>query len=994
MRQRTLAPQLIGRQPELAELAEHLARARSGAGQLVLLSGEAGVGKSRLLREFAQSLAGDPAVSCFTGYCYDEQPAAPYGPFAELLARLGQADAPALAGLRALLAEQARPGDVEGLADPQAERRRLFHAIYQALRPADGRAHVLILEDLHWSDQASHDLLLFLARAVEDDRVLIVGTFRADEIHRLHPLAALIARLTRDRRLHELRLDPLNRAELAELLAVTMGAEPPAALIAALYERTEGNPFFAEEVLGAMLAEGGFDAADPARTLGLGGLPISIKDSILRRVAALDDATAAVARAAAVVGRRFDFELLLRLTGLGEAALLRCLAALVERQLIVEEPGDSEDRYRFRHELIRQALYEEMLRRERRIRHLEVLRALEELQGPDGPGDDAVDQLAYHALSARALPEAARYSLRAGERASRVHAYREALGHFEAALEAGEQAASLDEHERADLLARMGTAAYLIGDLRRAAAFWGEALPLYERLGARRRAADVLRWLGRCAWDGGDKEGAFARTRAALALLEGEEPCRELAMACSALSHLYMFETLKRPDAAADCIAWGRKALAMGETIGDDGVITHALNNIGVALSESGQTEEGLGYLRRSLALALAADLPADAVRASINLCGQLPGNRRHEALAIAREGYAYAARLGHIRGSGKLLTAICRLALELGAWDEMETLLREALRPGSPFAQEERPKLQFFLACLFVERGRYGDARDILEALLPQAADDRDGLVNILELRVFAHHELGEQERALALADQLREQLLAAAAGDLACLGLRAFNLVANVEVYLAAGRRADAEAIVATLSAVGERHAQHEHVLAIVCELRGIVLMPQRPAEAAAEFARAIALNEASGGVPNMARARRRRAEALLLLGGAERRAEARAELGAARAAAERLQMLSELTQIAALEQRLAPQAVPAPQAPPPAPQPRPIEGLTPRELEVLTLITRGLSNRAIAEALVISEKTAEVHVRNILGKLGFSSRTQAATFAVERGLAARSA
>ena len=980
-----LAPLMVGRRQQLAALRAALAQARAGQGQLVLLAGEAGVGKTRLLREFAEAVAAAGEAEVYIGHCYEERPAPPYGPFIELLRRLGAAAEPALGELWRL----APDGAVRPAGDPHAERHLLFHAVYQAVRPPAGAARLIILEDLHWADQASQDLLLYLARALEADPVLLVGSYRSDEMHRLHPLAGTIARLSRDRRLNELRLSPLSPDELAEMLAATLGVEPPPGLLTALYERTEGNPFFAEEILGALLAEGAWPGPGPGRAqLAEPALPISIRESVLRRVADLDEPTRAAISAAAVIGRRFDFELLLRLTGAQEPALLRSLSALVERQLIAEEPSGPEDRYCFRHELIRAALYEEMLRRERRIRHHEVLRALEELHGADPAA--VVDQLAYHALLARALPEAARYSELAGDKAARVHAYREALGHYEAALEAGEQL--YDNAARASLLARLGYAAYHVEEPRRAAGYWREALPLYEALGERRRAGDILRWLGRCAWELGDVAGAFAQTRAALAALEADGPSRELAMACSALSHLHMLSLFEEDRHAAEALAWGERALAMGEALGDQQVISHALNNIGVALGATGRLDEGIAHLERSLAVALAADLPADAVRAYINL-----GGRMHQcgvsrrALELGREGWAYAARHGYIRGSSTLLVSLSWNEFEAGEWYALEARLDEVLRPGFPGAREERPMLQMTRALLLVERGRLGEARELLEATVA-AAGDPETIGHLESSLIHIYDALDEGERAVAMADRLMARVRAqiGEGAALSRLGQGIFKLFSVAQIYLKAGRRDEATALIAQMEAVSTPAGEPRKDNALVADLRGRAALDSSPAEAAELMAWAVALYEALGYRPAALGLRVERAEALLRVGTPAARAKAQAELRAARVGAEAIGSAYELARIERLDAPLAP--APAPARPPA--QPRPIDGLTPRELEVLALITRGLSNRAIAEALVISEKTAEVHVRNILGKLGFSSRTQAATYAVERGLAARSA
>jgi len=977
---------MVGRGAQLAELEAALRRARGGAGQVVALAGEAGVGKTRLLREFAARVGPGNGVAIYAGNCYDERPAPPYGPFAELLralaaapgaAPLAESAGPWAGDLRRLLPELTTPLGEDAPGDTQAEKRRLFQAIYQALRPRDGQAHVFILEDLHWADQTSQDLLHYLARAIENDRVLIVGTYRTDEMHRLHPLAATIARLTRDRRYQELRLAPLSRAELAEMLDATLGAPPPPGLLDALYERTEGNPFFTEEVLESLLDDGAPAETRGARAVSEVAIPLSIKDSILRRVADLDETTAAVLRDAAVVGRRFDFELLLRLSGVAEAELIRALDTLIKRQLVVEEPGGVEDRYRFRHELIREALYEEMLRRERRLRHQEVLRALEQLHARDR--DAVLDQLAFHALHARAVADAARYSELAGDRAAAVHAYREALGHYEAALEAVEHLPP-DEARRAALLGRLGAIAHILGDSRRAADYWREALAIVRQLGDRRRAADLQRQLGRAAWELGDVAGAFAQTRGALATLEGEPACRELAMALSALSHLYMLH--EAPESPAEAIAWGERALAMAEALGDEAVTSHALNNIGVAMTECGQVEAGLERLRQSLAIALRADLPGDAVRAYINLGGKLCKiGRRGDGLALLREGWAYATRYGYLRGTTKLLSSICYCALESGDWAAVEPLLAEVLRPDYPGPPEDRATAQHARAILLWARGRPAEARDLLERLLAAGGDDGSAIEHAL---CFVYRASGEPERAIAVADRMlaRARAEAGLPADSFAFGAAVFKLAAAAELFLEAGRRAEALALIAEMERAPRTPSGASYELAAMDELQALAVLDERPQAAADLFARATTAWERLGCRTDVVRLRRRHAAALLRLGPAGRE-PARAALAQARALAEEIGFVYELEQIGAVERAGGGRPAAAPRSP---------EGLTPRELEVLGLITRGLSNRAIAEALVISEKTAEVHVRNILGKLGLSSRTQAATYALEHGLAAR--
>lgn len=988
MSNRALSPTMVGRQQQLAELDALLDLARSSAGQVVFLAGEAGVGKTRLVREFVQEKGAAQDLGVYIGHCLDERPAPPYGPFAELLRSLNRISAGEPLGKASGIWADELPDLAYRIADarldPLADRRRLFQEIFQALRPESGHTNLLILEDLHWSDEASQDLLHYLGRAIERERVLIVGTYRSDELPRLHPLAGLIARLTRDRRYHEIRLAPLSRTDLAQMLDATLGEPPPIELLETLYERTEGNPFFTEEVLESLISNGMLtnpgSTSRPGRRFSTVAIPVSIKDSILRRVADLDPAAAAVLRDAAVIGRRFDFDLLLRLTRLDEPALLSHLAQLVERQLIAEEPDGLEDHYRFRHELIREAIYEEMLRRERRIRHQEVLRALEE-RSADQP-ETAIDQRAYHASHARNLAQAARYCELAGDRAITIHAYRNALARYEDALEAIDQTEP-DEPQRAALLTKLGHAAYQMGDLQRSAGYWREALPIYQHVGEPHRVADIQRWLGRIAWELNDKPGAFAQTRAALATLDGLPPSRELAMVYSALGHLYMLSIYDEIDngsaaSAEECIAWGTRALELADSLGDDAVRTHALNNIGVALCKLDRNEEGLANLKRSLEIARAADLPADIVRAYINYGGRLcHEGQREQGARLLHEGWTYVTSHGYIRGTSKLLKLLAYAKFELGAWNYVNQLIEEVLRPDYAGPAEDRSLMQLFRALLLWQRGQPALARDLLEAQLRTCSDPDDGF-HIEYHLIYIYCSLGDMESALALADRLLATIRTPEGGL-----PQAYRLTSVALAYIEAKRYAQAEEIIAAMERVLKPQNQESYDAGLLAELRGMACLDTNPNQAVELLARSLAICERFNLRIDAGRLQRLTATALLRRSHQGDRDQANRLLHKARTLAEQIGSVAEIEKIDTLKAPTVSRAgssIPLPGLP---------EGLTPRELEVLRLITRGLTNRAIAETLIISEKTAEVHVRNILSKLGLSSRTQAATYAIERGL-----
>lgn len=383
-------PRLAGRRDHLDALDAHYRSASGGRGCIVLVTGEPGIGKSRLVREFAAELDRSRGAEVVTGRCYDHRTPAPFGPFQdvlqELIGRHGPEAVRGRAGAHAADLARLAPelGDAPPAAgEPPYERRRIFEGIRRVLgAAAPGRCSVAVLEDLHWSDPATLDLLQYLARAVEDSAVLVLATCRTAGDRPPALLAPLLEQLRRARRHHELRLAPLRPDELSQMLEGIAGDRVPPHVGEAIHERSQGNPFFAEEIFRSVLGN-----APPGRWLRHAragapvrpaGLPASIRSGILARVDALDGPTREVLRDAAVIGRRFDFDLLQRLSGRTEARLLRALERLVELDFLVEDPAGPPDRYAFRHALIQEAVYGALLARDRGRRHRELLRALDE----------------------------------------------------------------------------------------------------------------------------------------------------------------------------------------------------------------------------------------------------------------------------------------------------------------------------------------------------------------------------------------------------------------------------------------------------------------------------------------------------------------------------------------------------------------------------------------------------------------------------------------
>jgi DNA-binding CsgD family transcriptional regulator len=979
---RALAPTMIGRQAQIRELEEYLEQTRASAGRLVFVVGDAGVGKTRLLREFAGRVQAD-GVTLLSGHCYDEQPAPPYGPFVDALRALVRQRGPdavaQVAGawassLAALLPELELPSSApQPTGDPQSEKRRLFEAIYRVSRAIAQRGLVLVLEDLHWSDQSSQELLAYLARAVERDPILILATYRGDELHRRHPLTHLVAQLTRERRYHEVRVAALSREELASMLEATLERALPRALVDALYDRTEGNPFFVEEILKALIENARLDALIAAARRGHHSaqldIPLSLKENILGRTTDFDSTTAEVLNYAAVIGRRFDFELLHKLTGLTEAELLRSIARLIERQLVLEE-RTAEDCFSFRHALTREAIYDDLLGRERRIKHRAVLHALDELY-PENR-EAIADQLAYHSLQAKELAQAGRYARLAGDQAMRRRGYREALVYYETALELLE---TDDLRERATLTERLAEAASPLTEERLCLRYLREAHQLYQQIGDRRKLAEIDHWIGVAALWIGDMETAFMYTRAAVDALEAEPPGRDLATAYFMLSRLYMLS-----DRPQESIAWAEKAQPLAEAFADEELSTNLLNNIGCSLTMIGETQRGLSLLERAFdwAKRLGTATWFTRMRTYLNLSVLLSVlGKFARAADIAREGIERADEVGYIPAGEWLYLGIAELSL--GHWDAAGELIDRVIShqdSHTDYVQSIGVKAE-----LLLRRGRPEEARQLLEYGLPQintlsAFLGRSDLWGAL---ARTHLALGDIDQAVAIMDR--------GIADWRTIGplLGTETLLdCGVEVYLAAGRVEPARELLDALATIAGR-ADSQLSLAHYDGARGLVAGHEgHHAEAAEHFRQAAARWQAMEAPFEEAVARRRLAESLLLTGDAAAREEARRELGMARAVFARLGAPLEL----AAADTLAEKYVLASQ---PAKGPTRKGELTARERQVIALIAQGYSNRQIAEALTISEKTAEIHVGNILGKLGLTSRAQAAAYAVQHGLVA---
>ena len=990
------SPVFVGRRDEIASLVALLQRAQGGEPGVAIVAGEAGVGKTRLVAELAGHAAG-AGFTVLTGHCVElGAEGLPLAPLIDALRALARTTAPdelaevlgpARRGLGRLLPEL----DPAGAAEPAADGIQLSQLLELVLgllgRLSARRPLLLVLEDLHWADQSTRELVAFLVRSLRGVRVVLLATYRSDELSRRHPLRPLIASWERLRTVQHVELRRFDHAEVAAQLAAILAAEPAAGLVDLVFDRSGGNAYLVEELAGVV--RGGGDPAD---------LPPSLADVLLSRVDALSPGAQRLLRTAAVAGRSVPDSLLAEVAGVGEAEFYAGLREAVESHLlVVDHTGRG---YAFRHALTRDAVYEDMLPGERGGLHAAYGEAL--TRDPRLAGDDAAvpAALAHHWYAALDLPRALPASIAAARHALTSFAPAEAQRHLERALEIwprvpdAEQRTGLDQAEVARLA---GEAAYAAGDLGRSLSLFDQALAGLPAESDAVRRALVLDRRAHSLRDIGREDDAIATLEQALALLSPDDVTQAHAVVLSSLAGALMrtSDMTAAADLASRAVQAARQAGAAQQEA--DASIT-----LGLARSYLDVTDAGLDDLRAGLALAIRLNVPAIALRGYVNLSDVLEFLGRHgEAAEAARTGMALADRVGLARSLGAYLTGnMIDTLLRLGRWSEAEQLAAQVLgaMPEGVFAATVL-QLRAELAAM---SGRYADADAGLRAArraLGQSTDAQFAMtVRYTEaLTALGRGDLGAARRFAAdgltgygspmsgryiwpllwlaarieadqatLARDRREEVpasgtqrcrqLAEFAADVAALNApsRGYQALTAAELARAAGRL---DVAAWSAAAAAWRQAGEPYPLAYTL---------LRLAEAAS----------AAGDRPSAARSvREARAVA------AEAGAIPVADEAAALARRARLSLDDPAEDVA------APGAAPHVTALPEDPLAR--FGLTEREREILGLLAAGRSNPQIAQALFISPKTASVHVSNILAKLGVDSRIEAAAVAHRLGV-----
>ena len=932
----------VGRAHELGELQDVLEEAQTGSGATVLLAGEAGIGKTRLASEFA-ARALDTGFAVLLGRAIDlVGPELPYQPFVEALRPLGER------------------GPTAGHA--VGSQLRVFE---ETLALLTERAPVLlVLEDLHWADSSTLDLVVFLAHNLGDRQILVLATYRADEPSSAGRMHRFADGVRRSGAAVLLELGPLARDELGALLAAHAAAPLSAALTDTIVARSEGNPFFAEELLTA--------AADDGRN---GELPRGLRDLLLQRVARLDAPTQGLLRLASAAGRDVDYVLLRELADRPEHDLRSSLREAVEHGVLVaDQAGGS---FRFRHALLAEAIYATILPGEREELHAELADELAR------SGGASTAELAPHWEAAGRNREALAASVDAARQAEVVFGLAEARAHLERALahwHAVPDATELAGIDLAELYSWTAELASRTGAAARAVELGRRAIELVGG-DERRRAALLHVRLAEYLLETGSKAAALAALERAVELAPTEPPSPERAYALASLAGGLMVAWRQ-----AESLPVSEQALALAREVGAREAEVRALTVLAGDLAYLGRGEEGVGLFRQAVELAEEVGDHLGLQRAYSNFTDALTMlGRLRESLRVAQEGLEVVHRYGI--EDALLVSNRIEALLATGDWDEAERESAAALRG---ITSNYPGVLLTLRADLEIGRGDLDAARTHLEAASSILREERvQGLYDtyLADLALWERRWLdadaavqdGLAHSRQREAAQIRVRLCAKglrAHAELAALararrdadGLR--DRVSRARKLLADARRAAAEASAITPNAAGWLAvAEGEHAR-VRAEAR-----PEAWSEAAATWDR---LDRP----PLAAYCHWRQAEALVSAGAA--RTEASVPLRQAHEVAARIGARPLQRELELLADRARLELTPPDGGRGGTQGLEDPLGLTPREAEVLTLVARGYTNREIADELVISVKTASVHVSHILRKLDAPNRLEAAAIA----------
>jgi DNA-binding CsgD family transcriptional regulator len=996
-----ICPILIGRTPVLTNLHSLIDQVRGGQGQVVLLCGEAGIGKSRLVTE-SKTYATAQGFLLLQGSCFPTDLSYPYAPLLDLLRSVAASHlataitsdlAPFVRELHHLLPDVVSvPPDLAPLStpDPEQEKRRLFTALAQFFTGQATKQPVfLVVEDIHWSDDTSLEFLHYLARRCAASPLLILLTYRSDEVQ--PSLSHFLAYLDRERLAQEFALSPLTRSDMSAMLHAifdlrrSMFMVPrfvQGELLDAMYTLTEGNPFFIEEILQSLIAAGDIFYADGAwqrKPLGELHIPRSIQDAIQQRTERLGESARRLLLLAAVAGRRFDFAVLQHVLHHDEQQLLQLFKELIAAQLVVEE---SVDHFAFRHALTRQAIYTSLLARERKTLHRTIAETLERMSA--SVLDTHLADLAYHFFEAGVWEKVLEYAQRAGEQAQALYAPRTAIEQFTRVLEASYH---LSRTPSLTLYRARGLAYETLGDFERARTDHETALQMAQLAGDRHGEWQALLDLG-FLWAG----RAYAQTgdyyQRALALARIIDDPATVAHSLNRLGNWYL--NVEQPHEALRC---HQEALTTFGGLNDRHGLAETLDLLGIASYLSGDLIQGTAYYQQAVALFRELDEREGLISSLVTLM-LCCGNYQTATLVPAATSWAEARQLGELAlknareidqrsGEAYSLRAIGQCLGFRGEYTQALGLAQDGLRVAEEIGHRQWMAAgHWVLGALYLDLLVLPTAQQHLEQAVALAQESGSlfwirTTTGFLAMAHMLQHDLAQAESLLttALDPDTPSQTL----GQRIVWYARAELAIARDDPHLA---------LYITDQLLASSGLSSESSIPGLSKMRGEALTKLKQgaeAETILQDARVTALKH--GLRPLLWRISLAQGK----LAHSQRRYEE-----AERRFAEALEMLEDLASSLpdeTLQQHFLQHAHALfPRSRQPSPHrltKKTFEGLTQRERAVAALLARGKSNREIADELVVAPRTIETHVSSILSKLGLTSRAQIAIWATEKGL-----
>lgn len=983
----------VGRASELARLTRTLDEVGQGHGQIVMIAGEPGIGKTRTTEHVALE-ARARRLQVLWGRCKEEAGAPPYWPWQQAInAYLEQHDE---ATLRAMLGRDAsyiaqiaprvaeRCLDLPALPhanDPDQARFQLFDALTAFLkRIAAAGGLVLILDNLHCADAASLRFLEFLGSEISNERIAILGTYRDIELTRQHPMSNTLGELARHSWTYRVKLAGLTLQESAQLVDAMVGSEAPRELLAAVYGQCEGNPLFLQEMTRYLTQEGLLGAARAGGASGavLRRIPEGIKEVIGTRLNRLTRACNDVLSCAAVIGRVFRPDLVARLSETFDAAA--CLEALEQAEsLRIVEAGHEPGTYQFTHALIRETLYEELSAVRRARLHQQAAAALESTGSANEMSTLAA--IAHHycaALPGGDAGKAIEYARRAAIRADALTAYEESAGLYRLALQAVEVDAASGTMLRGELLLALGESLTKAGehvDAREAFRRAAECVASVQSGAASNVLARAAIGFEDASWRPGENgEAAVRFLQTALDALDPSDSivhARVLSALTRALIHT--------GDVAAANQA-NDLAIAMARRLGDPATLATALVAGVSARWQAERIQVRIEHGREAFRLANAV---GDAVRAveamSFYTFDLLESGDLHTHIDEFREFERRVAALRLPFYQYVTLTCNAGLALFAGRFAESEQLAEQALALGQ--RQPGIDAMGVYGVQMFSVRREQGRLREVAPVVkhivtsTPHSATWRPGLAVI-------YAELGMRDEARHLFEQLADDEFGSLSRD--ALWTTSIGYVAEVCAFLSDQVRA--AVLYRLLSPYhGFNLVTGSNLVCVGAVSRHLGILAatmERWEDAERHFTDAAAMNARQGGLPWVAHTQHQHALMLLARGRSEDRARSAELLDQALAGATSLGMNALIERITAAKGRISANGGSGRSVRP--------AGLSDREIEVLRLVAIGRSNKEIGKALFLSEHTVANHLRNIFAKTETANRTEAAAFARQQGLA----